>query len=108
MPGSLVLEGNLDLTETEVPGVGDTVTVKLRNTGTIDLSYVSIAPEGDGARHIQLSTTKTQWANPGQELKISALRKGTTVDIYVRGIYSEGDAEDREKVKLVASALSVG
>lgn len=108
MTGSLVIEGRLDLTETDIPGVGEPTKMVARNTGTTNLHNVTITPVGEGSAHVQLSIVDGVWAAAGEGIRILTIKRDEEEHFFARSTYSAGDAEDREEFELVANALSVG
>ena len=108
MPGSVSLSLDDELLEGPVPGIGDPVPVRVKNTGTTVLTGISLTMEGRGADHIELSSDKRSWSEAGEAIELTDMKPGSSTVVYARVNYMPDDSEDREKLRFIVSATSTG
>jgi hypothetical protein len=98
----------LVLTETPVPGKGEAVEVLAHNPGSTMVHGLTVAIEGEGSEHVELSRDGKSWGAPGDHVKLDPVEAGSSRSFFVRTSYDVEDVEDRLDFELVAAALTLG
>jgi hypothetical protein len=102
MASSLSIKVDGQLVESNMPGVGRSVKVKVTNDGTRDLFVVEVEVVGEGADHIELSGDQKSWT---KTLELRALKKAESETFWARAVYTPEDADDNLEYEIVASAM---